>query len=219
MLISKALFQVGHVRRNKMLLPEDSKTKADIAIEFLEVAAHSILYYRSVYPKAIFCLKKKYNTPVYVSRHPEVNAYINESLKTAKLLFEENGLKRVTLIIVDEREEPLEKYCFDISDPTGGETDPFFVKTEEKFRDFLLKISIAEDREEEKDYRKSDKSFRIEINTKRSCSVRLNENPEQEHFPWIEADDQEESRRQFHIFPIKTLETSLLKMNMYVERC
>ena len=40
---------------------------ADILLEFLEVAFHSILYVRELYPAAVFHTTKKYNVPVQVS--------------------------------------------------------------------------------------------------------------------------------------------------------
>ena len=39
---------------------------ADILSEFLEVAIHSVLYCRGVYPQGVFGRKKKYNVPVQV---------------------------------------------------------------------------------------------------------------------------------------------------------
>ena len=40
---------------------------ADILSEFLEVAIHSVLYCRGVYPQGVFGRKKKYNVPVQVN--------------------------------------------------------------------------------------------------------------------------------------------------------
>ena len=38
----------------------------DIFCEFLEVAAHCILYNRALYPAGVFDKRKKYNVPVQV---------------------------------------------------------------------------------------------------------------------------------------------------------
>ena len=40
---------------------------ADILSEFVEVAVHSILYSRGLYPHGVFGRKKKYNIPVQAS--------------------------------------------------------------------------------------------------------------------------------------------------------
>lgn len=42
----------------------------------VEAAIHTILYVRQVYPADLFIRRKKYNTPVYQSRHPVLNEYI-----------------------------------------------------------------------------------------------------------------------------------------------
>lgn len=42
----------------------------------VEVAIHTILYVRRVYPAELFVRRKKYDTPVFQSRHPELNGYI-----------------------------------------------------------------------------------------------------------------------------------------------
>lgn len=84
---------------------------ADILCEFVEVAAHSYLcvsaghavcrrmgscvyvddhaiaydsFVREVYPAAAFERRKKYDVPVRMSRHPELNEYIAQVLKNAR---------------------------------------------------------------------------------------------------------------------------------------
>lgn len=57
---------------------ELAQAKADLLADFLEVAVHLILYARNVYPPTIFERKKKYDVPVRLSRHPELNKYISE---------------------------------------------------------------------------------------------------------------------------------------------
>jgi hypothetical protein len=47
----------------------------------VEVAIHTILYVRQVYPAEVFVRRKKYETPVYQSRHPGLNEYIAGAIK------------------------------------------------------------------------------------------------------------------------------------------
>jgi len=47
----------------------------------VEVAIHTILYVRQVYPAEIFVRRKKYETPVFQSRHPALNDYISGAVK------------------------------------------------------------------------------------------------------------------------------------------
>lgn len=42
----------------------------------VEVAIHTILYVRQVYPPELFVRRRKYDTPVFQSRHPDLNEYI-----------------------------------------------------------------------------------------------------------------------------------------------
>lgn len=47
----------------------------------VEVAIHTILYVRQVYPAELFIRRKKYDTPVFQSRHPALNAYVSGAVK------------------------------------------------------------------------------------------------------------------------------------------
>ena len=47
----------------------------------VEVAIHTILYVRQIYPADLFVRRKKYETPVYQSRHPSLNEYIAGAVK------------------------------------------------------------------------------------------------------------------------------------------
>lgn len=47
----------------------------------VEVAIHTILYIRQVYPADIFVRRKKYNTPVFQASHPALNEYISGAVK------------------------------------------------------------------------------------------------------------------------------------------
>lgn len=49
--------------------------------EFIEVAIHTILYVRQIYPADLFVRRKKYDTPVFQSRHPALNEYISGTVK------------------------------------------------------------------------------------------------------------------------------------------
>lgn len=52
----------------------------EIIIDFLNVAIHQILFLRDIYPEEVFASAKQYGVPVKMSRHPELNHYIAESL-------------------------------------------------------------------------------------------------------------------------------------------
>lgn len=190
----------------------ESKTRSDVLIEFLEIAIHDILYYRNIYPENIFTLKKKYNIPIYVSKHPKVNEYITECLKTAKELLEGNVVKQIALVVLTDKDLPVEKYVFEIQQSNTDYQDKYFVKTEEVFRQYLLKVAVAEISLKKLP---ENCTFEIQITTNEQSSVKLNENVGHVHFPWIEAEYAVENLQS--ILPIKSLDTKNLKLNMYVE--
>ncbi|KAJ7306629.1 hypothetical protein JRQ81_010048 [Phrynocephalus forsythii] len=79
---------------------------ADVLSEFLEVAIHLILYVREVYPTGIFQKRKKYNVPVQMSCHPELNQYIQDTLHCIKPLLEKNDVEKVVVVILDKEHRP-----------------------------------------------------------------------------------------------------------------
>ncbi|XP_045155213.1 mitotic spindle assembly checkpoint protein MAD2B isoform X1 [Echinops telfairi] len=90
---------------------------ADVLCEFLEVAVHLILYVREVYPVGIFQKRKKYNVPVQMSCHPELNRYIQDTLHCVKPLLEKNDVEKVVVVILDKEHRPVEKFVFEITQP------------------------------------------------------------------------------------------------------
>ena len=62
-----------------------SAEQAEIVLGFLEAAIHTVLYARGVYPPELFELRKQYNVPVRMARHPALRDYI-ASLLTAEHL-------------------------------------------------------------------------------------------------------------------------------------
>lgn len=51
----------------------------------VEVAIHTILYVRRIYPAELFKRKKRWDAPVYQSRHPDLNKYISGAVKAVGL--------------------------------------------------------------------------------------------------------------------------------------
>ena len=52
-----------------------------ITLPLVEVAVHTILFVRRLYPVDLFTRKKKWDAPVYQSRHPALNEYISGGVK------------------------------------------------------------------------------------------------------------------------------------------
>eukprot|EP00656_Telonema_subtile_P014176 TRINITY_DN17228_c0_g1_i3.p1 TRINITY_DN17228_c0_g1~~TRINITY_DN17228_c0_g1_i3.p1 ORF type:complete len:106 (+),score=24.72 TRINITY_DN17228_c0_g1_i3:75-392(+) len=53
-------------------------------MDFLEVAFHTILFSRQIYPKEVFEKRKRYGIPVWMSRHPELNQYISDFIQSTR---------------------------------------------------------------------------------------------------------------------------------------
>lgn len=68
-------------------------------IDFLEVAFHTILCMRSVYPYDVFTRRKKYSHPCYQSRHPGLNEYISRVLTALRSEVEQSTVSKVILVI------------------------------------------------------------------------------------------------------------------------
>eukprot|EP00055_Hartaetosiga_balthica_P009869 m.40475 g.40475 ORF g.40475 m.40475 type:complete len:105 (+) comp6929_c3_seq2:160-474(+) len=74
----------------------------DVVCELLEMAVHTILYVRDVYPAHLFEKRKKYGIPVQVSRHPQLTAYIADVICQIRLWMEKGMLYNVLVTIFDK---------------------------------------------------------------------------------------------------------------------
>ncbi|XP_077787225.1 mitotic spindle assembly checkpoint protein MAD2B isoform X2 [Podarcis muralis] len=119
---------------------------ADVLSEFLEVAIHLILYVREVYPTGIFQKRKKYNVPVQMSCHPELNQYIQDTLHCIKPLLEKNDVEKVVVVILDKEHHPVERFVFEITQPPllSISSDSLLNHVEQLLRAFILKISVCD---------------------------------------------------------------------------
>ncbi|XP_041975220.1 mitotic spindle assembly checkpoint protein MAD2B [Aricia agestis] len=185
----------------------------DLTVEFLAVAFNNILYFTSVYPKSIFESRKKYNVVVYKSVHPQVNQYLDMCLKSIEACLKNNKLKRLEFVITDENYKALLSFIFDFDIQNQHETtDTYFIKSEQNFRAFCLKLStmfhIFQKLPE-------NTSFTIYLHTNESTAVSLVTNPEVEDFPMIEVEN--ESKKSDGIVPIRSFDVGQYSLSTYVE--
>ena len=98
------------------------------------MAIHTILYVRQVYPADLFVRRKKYETPVYQSRHPGLNEYIAGAVKAIgdelalvstpapcahrrrknDFFLTQGKVEKVVMVIKDKDEVALERFIFSI---------------------------------------------------------------------------------------------------------
>lgn len=67
-------------------------------VEFIEIAVHNIVYSRKIYPETIFIRRHKYGVVIRKIVHPELNDYINKTLKAAYILIKANILDKIAII-------------------------------------------------------------------------------------------------------------------------
>ena len=196
---------------------DTSEIISDILCEFLEVAIHTILYIRDIYPAVIFDKRKKYNVPVQMSCHPQVNEYILSVLQSIKPLLKSDSIRSLALVIVDKMKHPMERFVFELQPLMTScfKDDALLTHLESGLRAFLLKLNMCD---AVLSTNPPDCSFNIVVYTKESDARQL-ECPESTNqgFPWITVDDSEAQIESGCILPLKSYTSDYLKMQLYVE--
>ncbi|EPT01532.1 hypothetical protein FOMPIDRAFT_1059716 [Fomitopsis schrenkii] len=121
--------------------------------EFIEVAIHTILYVRQVYPVELFFRRKKYDAVVFQSRHPALNEYISGAVKAIEDELTLGTLDKVVVVIKNKEEVALERFIFALDSLVSVESFNRDTSVEEAmtprslgqyFRSFLVKLSMIE---------------------------------------------------------------------------
>jgi len=119
----------------------------------IEVAIHTILYVRQVYPAEIFVRRKKYETPVFQSRHPALNDYISGAVKAVADELTHGKVDKIVIVIKDKEQIALERYLFSVetmidiegfNKDTGVEGAMPRNSLIQYFRSFILKLNMIE---------------------------------------------------------------------------
>ncbi|CCM04445.1 uncharacterized protein FIBRA_06625 [Fibroporia radiculosa] len=138
-------------------MPADSPLTFNQAVrgiaEFIEVAIHTILYIRQIYPAELFVRRKKYNTPVFQSRHPALNEYISGAIKAITEELVLGHVNKVVVVIKDKEEVPLERFIFALqcmielesyNKDTSVQEAMTSTALGQYFRSFMVKLNMAE---------------------------------------------------------------------------
>ncbi|KAJ6621159.1 DNA-binding protein [Mycena sp. CBHHK59/15] len=121
--------------------------------EFIEVAIHQILYVRQIYPVDLFVRRKKYDTPVFQSRHPALNEYISGAVKAIGEQLLTGNVEKVVVVIKDKAEIALERFVFSVENAievqsfnkdTSVEDAISSASLGQYFRGFLVKLNMIE---------------------------------------------------------------------------
>eukprot|EP00071_Canis_lupus_P054435 XP_544568.4 LOW QUALITY PROTEIN: mitotic spindle assembly checkpoint protein MAD2B [Canis lupus familiaris] len=188
----------------------------DVFDEFLEGHAHLIMRRREVYPVGIFQKSKKYNVPVQMSCHPELNQYIQDTLHCVKPLLEKNDVEKVVVVILDKEHRPVEKFVFEITQPPllSISSDSLLSHVEQLLRAFILKISVCD---AVLDHNPPGCTFTVLVHTREAATRNMEKIQVIKDFPWILADEQDVHMHDPRLIPLKTMTSDILKMQLYVE--
>lgn len=189
-------------------------------IEFLQVAVQNILYHRKVYPKKIFTLKKKYNTPIQVITHDGLNQYITNVMNAANFLSRRDHLEQVHLQISDEQDKLIENYVFNVINFDNDalsiqiSDDPFLLRMENHMRACLVKLSVVSS---EMATLPENAQFELLLKLK-NCHFVANIEDDQEFqkYQWT-GQDKKAADKNSRIIPLECIETKFIEIELYIE--
>ncbi|ELT87557.1 hypothetical protein CAPTEDRAFT_203137 [Capitella teleta] len=190
---------------------------ADVLCEFFEVAFHSILYVRNLYPLGCFEQRLKYNVPVQMCCHPDVKQYIGELISSLKVLLLKNSADYIKFVICKGNGDIIERFVFEVDHQRmvkDFETDSFLLTLNEKLRGFLLKLSTCDSLLTETH---SDRSWTVQVHTNHSGLLQMQEIQCTQDFSWVSADDAEIQMENASLIPVKSMVSFPIKMQLYIE--
>ncbi|KAI0785016.1 spindle checkpoint protein [Abortiporus biennis] len=195
--------------------------------EFIEVAIHTILYVRQVYPAEIFIRRKKYNTPVFQSRHPTLNEYISGAVKAVSDELALGNLDKVIVVIKNKEEVALERFIFAVQNMIQVETYNKETSVQDAmtatilgqyFRSFLVKLSMVESQLGQNTLG-DDVSFAILIEL-RDDQAPTASNEKNDPPPWVPASTQHTttgSSDKAELHMLRAVETGVINLSLAVQ--
>ncbi|KAF9814184.1 hypothetical protein IEO21_05253 [Rhodonia placenta] len=199
----------------------------------VEVAIHTILYVRQIYPADLFVRRKKYDTPVYQSRHPALNEYISGAIKAIEEELLLGHVDKVVVVIKNKEDIALERFIFAVK--TMIEVELFdkdtrlpslFYSVEgamtsrslaQYFRSFLVKLNMIEAQLGQLEMG-DELSFAIvlELQDTKAPAVSHDEDPP----PWIPAPSQHATAsvsESAELHMIRAVDTGIINLSLVVQ--
>ncbi|KAI0275032.1 spindle checkpoint protein [Gloeopeniophorella convolvens] len=195
--------------------------------EFIEVAIHTILYVRQIYPADLFVRRKKYETPVYQSRHPSLNEYIAGAIKAIGDELVLGNVDKVVMVIKDKDEVALERFIFSVQNMIAVESFNRDTSVEgamattalgQYFRSFMVKLNMIESQLGELP-RDGDNSFAILLELqdgKAPSATPVKDDPP----PWVPATTQHTTSgasEQAELHMIRAVDTGVINLSLAVQ--
>ncbi|KAK6175285.1 hypothetical protein SNE40_013779 [Patella caerulea] len=192
------------------------QVSADILSEFVEVAIHSILYNRGLYPQGVFQRRKKYSVPVQMCLHPDVTSYICNIVESIKVLLEEGEIEKIVVVILTRHHKPIERFVFEIATSSVGSntSDQYLLEMEGSLRSFLLKLTVCDAMLQSLP---EDCTWSVHIHTRESAAGKIEEKNVVQNFPWVEADERQTLLEDPKIVPLKSMKSDYFKLQLFVE--
>ncbi|KAG2155598.1 DNA-binding protein [Suillus clintonianus] len=196
--------------------------------EFIEVAIHTILYVRQIYPADLFVRRKKYDTPVFQSRHPALNEYISGTIKAVSDELVLGNVDKVVVVIKDRNQVALERFIFSVRNmiqiesydkDTSVQNAMSSAKLGQYFRSFLIKLNMIESQLGLLELPSGDEaSFAVVLELKENTvptASKDNEPP-----PWVPADRQHTTsgaseEAQLHL--LRAVDTGIINISLAVQ--
>jgi len=198
--------------------------------EFIEVAIHTILYVRQIYPSDLFVRRKKYDVPVYQSRHPALNEYISGAVKAIADELVSGNIQKVLVVIKDKHQIALERFIFSVENMIEVEAYNRDVNVQEAmtsatlsryFRAFLVKLSMIESQlgalepQDEASF-----AILLELRDDKEAPVGSQDEMNQDPPPWVPADKQYTTlgtpdNAQLHF--LRVVETGIVNLSLAVQ--
>ncbi|KAF8600316.1 DNA-binding protein [Ceratobasidium sp. AG-I] len=200
-------------------------------VEFLEVAIHTILFIRGVYPPDLFVRRRKWDAPVYQSRHPVLNEYISGAVSAVRDELLMGTVERMVVVIKSGQDVALERFIFSLNavvQPGPAELSKWnkdsiikdalpFLALPQHFRAFLVKLSLVEaqlsDLPEDEDM-----SFGIFLELKEDATPSASNGSDPP--PWIAAQKQHTSAGtsdDAQLRVIRALETGVIDLALAIQ--
>lgn len=184
-------------------------------LEFLQVAFHTILFARQIYPREVFEKRRQYGLPVWMSRHPDLNKYINDFIHSLRPLLEQDKVESVSLVTLDSNMQPVERVVFETRFKHNRTNDQSNQPAlQNAFKDCLSKINLQASMRAPLQQHAPDSgevhSFIATIKSREAESI--------QNEYWVEASAEAgHASDNTQILPVSSFDTPGLNLNLFVE--
>ena len=190
-----------------------------ILCDFMEIAFHTILYTRRIYPPEIFERRRKFGIPVHLSRHPDLSKYLVDVVCGIQSWLEADTLQKVVLAVLGPQNQDnntpsvIERFVFNLTlsreqEQAGQRLNLTQIQQlEEKLRASLLKLQVCDAKVPALPL---GSTFTVLLYT---------DTDDQSKQDWFAIEERElvEVPRELYHIPIKSVNTDLFQIQIHME--